>query len=104
MQMGLPKINPDGSTRYKTRLVIKGYAQKEGIDYDEKYVLVTKNNNLSTPIGTLSGIRTKKQAPRLWYEDINGYLQSIRFQQSAEDPNLYLQPRVLLILYVDVCW
>ena len=30
-----------------------------------------------------------KQALRLWYEDINGYLQSIRFRRSAEDSNLY---------------
>jgi len=42
-----------------------------------------------------------KQAPRLWYEDIDGYLQSIGFRQSAEDPNLYLQQGVLLVLYMD---
>jgi len=36
------KINPDGSTRYKVRLVIKGYEQKESIDYDEIYVPVSK--------------------------------------------------------------
>ena len=42
-----------------------------------------------------------KQAPRLWYEDNDGYLQSIGFRQSAEDPNLYLQRGVLLVLYVD---
>jgi len=42
-----------------------------------------------------------KQVPRLWFEDINGYLQSLGFWQSAENPNLYLQPGVLLILYVD---
>jgi hypothetical protein len=42
-----------------------------------------------------------KEVPRLWFEDINGFLQSIGFHQSAEDPNLYLQPGVLLILYVD---
>ena len=41
-----------------------------------------------------------KQAPRLWYEDIDGYLQSIGFRQSAEDSNLYLQQGVLLVLYV----
>jgi len=42
-----------------------------------------------------------KQAPRLWYKDIDGYLQSIGFRQSAEDLNLYLQQGVLLVLYVD---
>jgi len=42
-----------------------------------------------------------KQAPRLWFEDINGYLLSLESRQSAQDPNLYLQSVILLILYVD---
>jgi hypothetical protein len=36
------KTNPDGSTGCKARLVIKGYEQKEAIDYDETYALVSK--------------------------------------------------------------
>jgi len=163
------KTNPDGSTRYKARLVIKGYEQKEGIDYDETYAPVSKmatfrlllalaaqhdwnvdhmdvvtaflnpkidrdNIHMSLPHGIdwlettgpettgseiteLDTIAHKvsrakslilrkalyglKQAPRLWYEDIDGFLHSIGFKQSAEDPNLYLQPGVLLLLYVD---
>jgi len=135
------KINPDGSTRYKEQLVIKGYKQKEGIDYDETYVPVSKmatfrlilalatqygwdvdqmdvvtaflnlridqdNIYMEMPLGidwlASSGsvpsrsalilrkaVYGLKQALRLWYEDIDGYLQSIRFRRSAEDSNLY---------------
>ena len=36
------KINPDGSTDYKARLFIKGYEQKEGIDYDGTSAPVSK--------------------------------------------------------------
>jgi len=131
------KINPDGSTRYKARLVIKGYEQWEGIDYDETYAPDSKmatfrlilalatqygwdvdhmdvvtaflnpridrdNIYIEMPLGidwlvssgrvssgrvssgrvlilrkALYGV---KQAPRLWYEDIDGYLQSIGFR------------------------
>jgi hypothetical protein len=37
------KLNEDGQvTRNKTRLVCKGYAQIEGIDFEETYALVSR--------------------------------------------------------------
>ena len=42
-----------------------------------------------------------KEAPRLWFRDIDAYLHSIGFKSSMSDSNLYLSPAVLLVLYVD---
>jgi hypothetical protein len=44
---------------------------------------------------------TPRVTQRLWYQEIKKFLLSIRFIQSTTDPNLYIQPQVLLLLYVD---
>jgi len=36
------KVNLDGPTCYKARLVIKGHEQKQRIDYDKTYAPVSK--------------------------------------------------------------
>jgi len=68
-----------------------------GIDW----LTLTRSVSTGSALVLQKALYRLKQALRLWYEDIDRYLQSIGFRQSAEDPNLYLQLGVLLVLYVD---
>ena len=147
------KINPDGSTRYKVRLVIRGFEQVAGTDFGETYAPVSKlttfrllmslaaRNNwrvdhmdvvtaflnpkidreavyMSLPPGIswidpalhddgVTVVRLKKalyglrQAPKLWFDEINGFLLDLGFVASPADPNLYRKGSVILLLYVD---
>lgn len=40
------KKDHDGSKRYKAQLVVKGFQQKEGIDYTKIFALVAKPNTI----------------------------------------------------------
>jgi hypothetical protein len=40
------KRNPDGTTRYKVRLVVKGWQQIQGVDYNETFAPVSKLTTL----------------------------------------------------------
>ena len=149
------KINPDNSIRYKARLVVKGYRQIKGVNYEETYAPVShpttlrvllafaSSNNWTcdhmdvvtaflhpkidqenihmklpelhdlgdlTEFGLSNESRTVllkkalyglKQSPRLWHQEINSFLNSLGFEQSTADPNLYLTSTIMILLYVD---
>ncbi|GJP65513.1 hypothetical protein CLOP_g22396 [Closterium sp. NIES-67] len=79
---------------YKSRLVAKGFQQKEKEDYKEVFAP-----------NCYKAIYGLKQAPRCWYNRLASALEGIGFRASACDESLFLmgegESLVLLLVYVD---
>ncbi|KAE8665697.1 Esterase/lipase/thioesterase family protein isoform 2 [Hibiscus syriacus] len=85
----------DQVERYRARLVVKGYAQKEGFEEEEK-----KNCRLNK---SLYGL---KQAPRCWYKRFDSFIMCLGYNRLNADPCAYFKRSgdndfVILLLYVD---
>ncbi|CAI7768388.1 unnamed protein product [Closterium sp. NIES-53] len=120
------KSDSDGKIeRYKSRLVAKGYQQKEKVDYKELFAPVVKLMTLRTlpreeifmaqPEGFDDGsgrvLKLKKalygltQAPRQWYLKLRGVLEEIGFTPSTADHSLFMlgegEQRSFMVVYAD---
>nr|GEZ36153.1 hypothetical protein [Tanacetum cinerariifolium] len=99
--------------RNKSRLVAKGYAQKEGIDFEESFapvarleavqlfiayeeVYVNQQDGFVDPYNpdkvyclkkALYGL---KQALRVWYDELSNFLVSKGFSKGSIDPTLFI--------------
>ncbi|GJV22754.1 retrovirus-related pol polyprotein from transposon TNT 1-94 [Tanacetum coccineum] len=93
--------------RNKSRLVAKGYAQKEGIDFEESFatiagleaeeVYVNQPDGFVDPYHPDKVYRLKKalyglkQAPRAWYDELSNFLVSKRIlKRNQPIPSWYL--------------
>ncbi|GJZ31883.1 retrovirus-related pol polyprotein from transposon TNT 1-94 [Tanacetum coccineum] len=78
--------------RNKTCLVVKGYRQEEGIDFEESFAPLKK---------ALYG----KQAPRAWYDELSMFLLENHFFKGTIDPTLFIRhfdDNILVVqVYVD---
>eukprot|EP00253_Pinus_taeda_P020572 PITA_20572 len=106
----------DSVEKYKARFVAKGYAQKEGIDYEETFTPIARYTSIRTVISLATQIGWEihqmdvkmaflNEAPRACYSRTDDYLQKMGFIKSDADPNLYYlvveNEPLILVLYVD---
>nr|GEU43116.1 ribonuclease H-like domain-containing protein [Tanacetum cinerariifolium] len=109
------KYKSDGEIeRIKGRLVVKGYNQWEGIDFDEKNLNETVY--MSLPFGYFPSDENKvcklskslyglKQAPKKWNAKLTSALIKNGFTQSKSDYSLFTKNKdnvfIALLVYVD---
>ncbi|GKC53693.1 retrovirus-related pol polyprotein from transposon TNT 1-94 [Tanacetum coccineum] len=103
--------------RNKSRLVAKGYAQKEGIDFEESFAPVARLEAVRLFIAftdpyhpdkvyclkkALYGL---KQAPKAWYDELSKFLISKGFSKGSINPTLFITKHgediLLMQIYVD---
>ncbi|GJT40624.1 putative ribonuclease H-like domain-containing protein [Tanacetum coccineum] len=96
--------------RNKARLVMQGYIQEEGIDYDEVFAPVSRIKSIRLFLAYASfkdfvvyqmdvksaflyekALYGLHQAPRAWYETLSTYLLDNGFQRGKIDKNLFIK-------------
>ncbi|KAB2595492.1 hypothetical protein D8674_030942 [Pyrus ussuriensis x Pyrus communis] len=107
------KLKADGTIdKFKTRLVAKGYCQKEGLDYFDTYSPVSRITSIRTLIAIavvynfdIHQMDGLKQAPKQWHEKFDHTLFTHGFKINESNKCVYIKSNdktcVIVCLYVD---
>eukprot|EP00253_Pinus_taeda_P023712 PITA_23712 len=117
------KSNAEGKIeRHKARLVVKGYKQQYGRDYEENFAPVARMKivremlsiaaqskwkvyQMDVKSAFLNGVLMEEQAPRAWYIRIDSYLLEKVFEKCEGEPTLYIKEKdgkiLIVVLHVD---
>eukprot|EP00253_Pinus_taeda_P022347 PITA_22347 len=114
------KYKTDGSLdKHKAMLVAKGFAQKQGVDYEETFsptakwatiwtlfALVAQNGHEHKVCKLVKSVYGLKQALRAWYEKLTEHLLKLNFKHyDLDDATLFVKKVdktvVYLVVYVD---
>nr|GEZ47656.1 retrovirus-related Pol polyprotein from transposon TNT 1-94 [Tanacetum cinerariifolium] len=95
--------------RHKSRLVVRGYRQKKGIDFEESFALVARMklsgyswhmlqinrfidaDHPSHVYRLKKALYGLKQAPRAWYKELSMFLLQNHFFKGTIDPTLFIK-------------
>nr|GEV66227.1 hypothetical protein [Tanacetum cinerariifolium] len=80
----------------KSRLVVRGYRQEEGIDFEESFALVARMEATRIFLAyaahkSFTALYGLKQAPRAWYDELSMFLLRNHFFKGTIDPTLFIR-------------
>ena len=100
--------------KYKSRIVVKGFAQEAELDFDQTNYAHSSPSALPTifegfvdanhPDAVLllnKALDGLKQSPRLWYLLLSEIIVGMGFQALKTDPSIYIRGNVIMGVYVD---